>query len=129
MVKLLAFALSFLLLSNCTFGVEKPEPYYQKIAAKALEGEMEVTMPDRSRCDIVTEEYAIEVKKHSNWKEAIGQSLNYAFQSNKKAGIVLIIEEPGDSLKLMSVIRHYKLPITVWTIHAETLEVKKVSVE
>ena len=27
-------------------------------------GEMEITMPDRSICDILTEEYAIELKKH-----------------------------------------------------------------
>lgn len=104
----------------------KLEPYYQKIAAEALEGEMEVIMPDRSRCDIVTEEYAIEVKKHSNWKEAIGQSLNYAFQSNKKAGIILIVDKPTDSIRLISVIRHYELPIHVWIIHAETLAMTRI---
>lgn len=105
----------------------KPESYYQKIAAKALGGEMEVTMPDGSRCDIVTEEgFAIEVEKASNWKESIGQALNYAFQSNKKAGIVLIVDKPTDSIRLMSVIRHYELPLTVWTISITDQKVRKL---
>jgi hypothetical protein len=107
-------------------GSVKPEAYYQGIAAKALSGEMEVTMPDGSRCDIVTEEYAIEVKEASYWKGSIGQALNYAFQSNKKAGIVLIVEKPTDSIKLMSVIEHYELPITVWAIGVHDLAIKKI---
>ena len=37
------------------------EPYYQDIAAKKYGGETEVTMPDGTRCDIVTEKHAIEV--------------------------------------------------------------------
>lgn len=105
-----------------------PESYYQKIAAEALGGEMEVTMPDRSRCDIVTEEYAIEVEKADNWKESIGQALNYAFQSNKKAGIVLIVDKPADSIRLMSVIEHYELPITVWNLGTRNLKIERIKV-
>ena len=87
---------------------------------------MEITMPDRSICDILTEEYAIELKKHPGWKDAIGQRLNDAFQSNKKAGIVLIVDKTTDSIRLMSVIRDYELPIHVWIIHAETLAITRI---
>lgn len=111
------------------FGISGPESYYRNFAAEALDGEIEVSLPDGSRCDIVTEEYAIEVEKAANWHESLGQSLNYAFQSNKKAGILLIIHGESDSLKLMSLITHYQLSISVWTIHSETLEVKKSRIE
>jgi len=110
----------------CQLHAKHPESYYQKIAAEIGGAKTEVVMPDGSRCDIVTDEYAIEVDWPNNW-DSLGQSLNYGFQANKKAGIFLIIEAPKDSLRLMSLIEHYKLPITVWTIHAETLEIKKLN--
>lgn len=53
-------------------------------------------MPDGTRCDIVTDTHAIEVDFADKWGEAIGQSLNYAFQSNKRAGILLILEKESD---------------------------------
>jgi hypothetical protein len=66
-----------------------PEAHYQEIAAKKYSGQTEVTMPDGTRCDIVTETHAIEVDFADKWAEAIGQCLNYSFQLNKKAGILL----------------------------------------
>ena len=44
------------------------EAYYQRIAASLLKGQAEVTMGDRTRCDIVTSEYAIEV----DFKKEVG---------------------------------------------------------
>jgi hypothetical protein len=113
--------LSLTLIGSLNGAGLKPESYYHEIAAKALEGEMEITMPDRAICDIVTEEYAIEVKKHPDWKDAIGQSLNYAIQSNKKAGILLILEKESDEshlIRVNSIVGHYKLPIDVLAIRA-----------
>ena len=49
-----------------------------------------MTMPDGTRCDILTDTHAIEVDFADKWAEAIGQSLNYAMQTGKKAGIVLV---------------------------------------
>ena len=98
-----------------------PESYYQKIAAEKYGGETEVTMPDGTRCDIVTEKHAIEVDFADKWGEAIGQSLNYAFQSNKRAGILLILESKEDEkhlIRVQSIIEHYKLPIDVLAIRA-----------
>ena len=37
-----------------------------------------MTMPDGTRCDILTDTHAIEVDFADKWAEAIGQSLNYA---------------------------------------------------
>ena len=41
------------------------------------------------RCDIVTEEFCIEVKAFKGWKGAIGQALAYATAENKKPAIAL----------------------------------------
>lgn len=98
-----------------------PEAYYQEIAAKKYSGQAEVTMPDGTRCDIVTEAHAIEVDFADKWAEAIGQSLNYSFQLNKKAGILLILEKPDDErhlIRVQSIIKHFKLTIDVLAIRA-----------
>ena len=98
-----------------------PEAHYQDIAAKKYNGQKEVTMPDGTRCDIVTETHAIEVDFADKWAEAIGQSLNYSFQLNKKAGILLILESIKDEkhlIRVQSIIKHFKLTIDVLAIRA-----------
>ena len=97
------------------------ESYYQDIAAEKYSGQKEITAPDGTRCDIVTNTHAIEVDFADNWAQAIGQSLNYSFQLNKKAGILLILESPKDEkhlIRVQSIIEHYKLPIDVLAIRA-----------
>lgn len=99
---------------------KKNEAYYQAIAARQLGGETEIIMGDRTRCDIVTKSHAIEVDFKGKWGEAIGQSLNYAFQTDKRAGIVLIVENKNDLkelIRLRSIIRHYELPIDLWMMN------------
>ena len=73
-----------------------PESFYQEQFAKKLEGRTEVTMADGTRCDILTDTQAIEVDFADKWAEAIGQSLNYAMQTGKKAGIVLVLKDSVD---------------------------------
>ena len=53
-------------------------------------------MPDGTRCDILTGTHAFEVDSADKWAEAIGQSLNYAMQTGKKAGIALVLKDRGD---------------------------------
>ncbi|MGB0416447.1 MAG: hypothetical protein ACPGKS_06340 [Coraliomargarita sp.] len=96
-----------------------PESHYQALAAKEYGGETEVVMPDGTRCDIVTERHAIEVDFADKWAESLGQSLNYAFQTNKRAGIVLILEKRSDEkhlLRVNSIIENFGLPIDVLAI-------------
>tara|TARA_B110000037_G_scaffold182984_1_gene210968 strand:+ start:73 stop:612 length:540 start_codon:yes stop_codon:yes gene_type:complete len=102
-------------------GRLKPESAYQKDYAEKIGGETEVVAPDGTRCDILTETHAIEVDFGDKWGEAIGQSLNYGFQFNRKAGIVLILESKEDYkylLRVNSIVMHYKLPIDVWEVKA-----------
>jgi len=110
-------ALFFILasLSVASAGRLMPEKHYQKLYAEQVGGQMEVTAPDgKSRCDILTEGLAIEADFADKWAEAIGQSLNYGFQFNKKPAILLIMERKEDErhyIRLGSLIRHYGLEI------------------
>ncbi len=84
-----------------------------------LGGEMEHVNPDRSRVDLLTDEYAIEVDYARKWKESIGQSLWYALQTNRKAAIVLIIEGERDFnyvQKLQTTIDHNGLSQSITVI-------------
>jgi len=84
-----------------------------------LAGEAEVVLPDSTRCDCVTETHAIEIEHATDWYEAIGQSLYYAMQTGKKAGIALILASEKDRRyweRLNSTIKHYNLPIETWRL-------------
>jgi hypothetical protein len=56
-----------------------PEAHYQEIAAKKYNGQTEVTMPDGTRCDIVTETHAIEVDFADKWAGQLGRALTTLF--------------------------------------------------
>ena len=92
-----------------------PEKHYQKLYAEQVGGQMEVTAPDGTRCDILTDDLAIEVKfAGGDFLDAVGQSLNYGFQLNRKPAILLIMEHKEDErhfIRLGSLIRHYGLEI------------------
>ena len=109
---------TILLLSNLATAQRlHKESWYQDRVAKKWKAKTEVRVAN-GRVDIVGANYATEVEFADKWKEAIGQALWYAFQTNKKAGIILICEKPEDhkhAMRLRSVIQHNKLDIKVWT--------------
>lgn len=59
----------------------------------------EQVMPDGTRCDLVSDRYAIEVEWASKWKEAPGQATLYAIWTGKQPAIVLLTEG-GDEDKV-----------------------------
>jgi len=81
--------------STIGYSQQISENDYSAYIQTLIGGEREVTIKG-GRIDIVTEEYAIEVEKASKWKEAIGQSLWYALNTNKKAAIILILAKESD---------------------------------
>ena len=52
--------------------------------------ELQNTLPNKTRVDCLTKEYAIEVDWAKKWAEGVGQSLYYSHMTNKKAAIALI---------------------------------------
>lgn len=111
--------LAFWLLLPATLSAARTntESSYRDKIADQLKGTTEVVLEDRTRCDIITEQYAIEVDFADKWAEAIGQSLHYAALTNKQAAITLIIEKPSDMkqvFRTIGVIQDYQLPITLF---------------
>ena len=101
-----------------------PERWYQQQWQAQYGGEIEVVLPDKTRCDWVNAEYAIEFDFADKWAEAIGQALYYASRLNKKAAIVLIIEDEAEErfwLRMNVVIEKYKLPIKTFLMRGEPM--------
>lgn len=71
-------------------------------------------LSDGTYVDCLTESHAIEYERSKNWYESIGQSLYYATETNRKAGIVFI-EVREDKRYLNRVLK---------TIKAQDLESK-----
>ena len=96
-----------------------PEKWYQSQWCQAQNGQTEVVLSDKTRCDCLTETHAVEFDFGNKWAEAIGQSLYYSLQTGKKAGIVLIIERLRDRkywIRLNTTIDYFGLPIDAWII-------------
>ncbi len=97
-----------------------PERSYQEAWCTADVGQSEFILPDRTRVDCLTDEYAIEFDFADKWAESIGQALYYAAETGKKPGIVLIIENGESDLKyiqrLKRAIDRSGTTIKVWFI-------------
>ena len=96
-----------------------PEKFYQQQWCQQQGGQVEVVLPDKTRCDCLTNSHAIEFDFGDKWAEAIGQALYYAIQTGKRAGIVLILESLNDRkywIRLNTTIQHFNLPIDTWKI-------------
>ena len=84
--------ISVLIITGCTEKKHK-EKYYQTQLCDDLGGVMEQSLLDRTRVDCLTDEYAIEVDFAKKWAEAVGQSLYYAYMTEKKPGIGIIADK------------------------------------
>lgn len=116
----------------CSFpvyaGHRHLEKWYQNRWCDENGGITEVVLNDRARIDCLTEEYAIEFDFAPKWAESVGQSLYYSIMTNKKPGIVLIIEHPdseGPFLKRLETVGE-KYDIKIWTIIIKMKKGKKV---
>jgi len=101
------------------------EKWYQKKWCDAHNGEMEVIMPDHTRCDCLTNTHAIELDFGAKWAESIGQSLYYGLQTGKIPGVVLILEQDTDRkywIRLNSTIQYYGLPIDTWETNEDEFQ-------
>lgn len=58
-------------------------------------GEREVVV-EGGRIDLLNDSVAYEVEWAPNWKEAVGQSLWYGLQTNRKPGIILLIRSQSE---------------------------------
>lgn len=108
----------FLMISSCALQAQNEAYYIELLNDTKFKGQTEVKVYG-GRADIVNEEYAIEVEWADHWKNAIGQSLWYALQTNKKPGIVVLMKSLSDrkyGIMLQSAIDYAGLSdkIKVW---------------
>ncbi len=104
------------------------ERAYQEHFCKGLGGISEYVLEDRTRVDCLCDEFAIEVDFASKWAESIGQSLYYAHKTNKKAAVLLIIEDEEKEIKYLQRLQSVspKHAIDIWTIN-KNFHVQKAS--
>jgi hypothetical protein len=119
-LRICAISIALMFVCGVCFAAshKHPEKWYQQKWCAEHGGQSEVVLADKTRCDCLTDTHAIEFEFAEKWAEAIGQSLYYSLQTNKKAGIVLILETPTDHkywLRLNSTVKHFGLPIDTWT--------------
>ena len=84
---------------------------------KYCNGIKEYVLPDKTRIDCLTDEYAIEFDYAKKWAESIGQSLYYAKMTNKKPAVAIIISKEDD-YKYIQRIRDADKDITIFEISA-----------
>ena len=111
-----AFILIFFL-SLSSKALEK-EKYYSEMYCEELSGKVNHNLADKSKVDCLTDTHAYEVDWADGMKvyEAIGQSLYYASQTNKKPGIILLIRKNNSEKhirKVKEVINFFKLDINL----------------
>ena len=99
MYKIIGTVMILLLVSfNCSDVKSQSklsEQDYAEYIQRLLGGELEVSVTS-GRVDLVTTTHAFEIERANKWKESIGQSIWYALNTNKKAGIILILEDKSD---------------------------------
>ena len=102
-----------------------PEKAYQEQWCADHNGVAEHLLDDKTRVDCLTETHAVEVEFAPKWAEAVGQSLYYGYKTNRKPGIVLIIEKPEQSryLKRLTPLAD-KYNIDLWIVNPSYLTTK-----
>lgn len=78
------------------------EAVYQTKWCDAMCGISEYQLNDKTRVDCLTKTHAIEFDFAEKVYEGIGQSLYYSIKTQKKPGIVLIVEQPQKEEKYIN---------------------------
>lgn len=81
-----------LILATATLAQADERSECARLAPK-YSAEVEAVMPDGSRCDLLTAEYAIEVDFAQKWKESIGQAALYAIWTGRKPAVLLLVKD------------------------------------
>lgn len=118
--KIVLTSAALLTLSSSAFARLHNEAYYQAKFCSERNGEIEHRFNDGTRCDCLTSLHAIEIEFPNKWYGGLGQALYYGMKANKKAGIGIVIEKPGDLKylkRLRQTIDFYKLDVDIFEIN------------
>lgn len=86
----------------------------------------EYELSDKTRVDCLTPTHAIEFDFGKKWAEAIGQSLYYALKTNRKPGVVLILEDKNKEQKYLNRLQEVakRYGIDVWVMSPKSMPVR-----
>ena len=82
-------------------------------------GEIEVRLPDRTRVDCLTDEYAIEFDWGYKWAESIGQALYYAEMTGRKPAVAIILKSKKDR-RFIERIKKAKPDLKIFEIYVKS---------
>jgi hypothetical protein len=94
-----------------------PDEMYERKWCADHKGATGVKMPDGTNAACITSTHVVEFQFAPKWAEAIGRALYYGYETGKRAGIVLIIDDEKSLenwKRLNLTIEHFKLPIDTW---------------
>lgn len=95
--------------------------YEKDYVNQYCDGQREYVLPDKTRIDCLTDEYAIEFDYAKKWAESIGQSLYYAKKTGKKPAVAIILKQASDK-KYIQRINDVDKDIKVFEIYAVDYE-------
>lgn len=117
--------ISFYFMPASIAGRVYNEVYYQNLWCSRWHGIAEYKLPDNTRIDCLTKNYAVEFDFAKKWAEAVGQSIHYGMMTGKKPAIILIIEQPKDFIyynRLKKICEEHH--ITLWYMKSPLYEDK-----
>lgn len=88
---ILLILLIYFISCSCFAGRVYNEAYYQNLWCSRWHGKAEYKLPDNTRIDCLTKNYAVEFDFAKKWAESVGQSIHYGIMTGKKPAIILII--------------------------------------
>lgn len=129
--KIIVILILIILVSPTTYSKEPKrrvyfEKDYQKYWCDKNCGTTEVISPDKARVDCVTDTHAIEFDFANKWAESIGQAIYYSVELEKKAGVVLIVEDKIKDQRYINRLlkANQKLNMDIWYIYPEDIPKK-----
>ena len=84
-------------IENTGFEIIKSDYKEGDYVKEYCKGKIEYVLPDKTRIDCLTDEYAIEYDWAKKWAEGVGQSLYYSKMTGKKPAVALIIKSPDEN--------------------------------
>jgi len=108
-----------ILLFTTTAYAAKDEGYYRDRFCSNHDGKTEYYTSDQTIIDCLTKDTAWVITFANKWDEAVGKVLNYGRATNKKIGIIVVVEDISDMQyisKLINTNTKYNLDIELLII-------------
>jgi hypothetical protein len=125
---IISITITFFFLPVLDARSKQTEDSYRKKWCEEQNGQSNIKAANASYYDCVTKSYVIDVTSAKHWYLSIGKILQYSSETNKRAGLVIILETALEHQyweELTSTIKKYDLPIDVWSIGPAKIKISE----